>query len=148
MQPIRAFDLDAAIIFADILPILIGMGLDLDFVKGAGPVIANPITSAADVDRLRTPPAEENLPYTLDAIRLVRRELDGKIPLIGFSGAPYTLASYAMEGGGSKNHVKAKSFMLAEPDAWHRLMDKLARRRRGLPRGAGGSGRASPTGLR
>jgi uroporphyrinogen decarboxylase len=126
LQPVRAFDLDAAIIFADILPILIGMGLDLDFVKGEGPVIANPITSAADVERLRTPPAEENLPYTLDAIRLVRRELDGKIPLIGFSGAPYTLASYALEGGGSKNHVKVKSFMLAEPDAWHRLMGKLA----------------------
>ncbi len=76
---------------------------------------------------LRTPPTEENLPYTLDAIRLVRRELDGKIPLIGFSGAPFTLASYALEGGGSKNYIKVKSFMLAEPDAWHRLMDKLAR---------------------
>jgi uroporphyrinogen decarboxylase len=126
LQPVRAFDLDAAIIFADILPILIGMGLDLDFVKGEGPVIGNPITSAGDVDRLRTPPTEENLPYTLDAIRLVRRELDDKIPLIGFSGAPYTLASYALEGGGSKNHIKAKSFMLAEPEAWHRLMEKLA----------------------
>ncbi len=125
LQPIRAFDLDAAIIFADILPILIGMGLDLDFLKGEGPVIANPITSPADVERLRTPPAEENLPYTLDAIRLVRRELDGKTPLIGFSGAPFTLASYALEGGSSKNYIKVKSFMLAEPDAWHHLMEKL-----------------------
>jgi uroporphyrinogen decarboxylase len=125
LQPIQAFDLDAAIIFADILPILIGMGLDLEFVKGKGPVIDNPIATPADVDALRTPSAEENLPYTLDAIRLVRQELDGKVPLIGFSGAPFTLASYAIEGGGSKNHVKVKSFMLAEPDAWDRLMDKL-----------------------
>jgi uroporphyrinogen decarboxylase len=126
LQPVNAFDLDAAIIFADILTILIGMGLDLEFASGEGPVIRNPITSPADVDTLRTPPAEENLPYTLDAIRLVRRELGGRIPLIGFSGAPYTLASYAIEGGGSKNHVRVKSFMMAEPEAWHRLMDKLA----------------------
>jgi len=126
LQPVDAFELDAAIIFADILPILIGMGLDLDFVKGEGPAIGNPIASPADVDALRTPPAAENLPFTLDAIRLVRRELDGRIPLIGFSGAPFTLASYAIEGGGSKNHVKVKTFMHAEPDAWARLMDKLA----------------------
>ncbi|MEW6577875.1 MAG: uroporphyrinogen decarboxylase [Chloroflexota bacterium] len=126
LQPIRAFALDAAIIFADILPVLIGMGLDLEFVKGEGPVITNPVRSPADADALRTPPAEENLPYTLDAIRLVRRELDGRVPLIGFSGAPFTLASYAIEGGGSKNHVRVKSFMLSEPDAWNRLMDKLA----------------------
>ncbi len=126
LQPVQAFDLDAAIIFADILPVLIGMGLDLDFVKGEGPLIANPVTSSLDVARLRTPSAEENVPFTLDAIRLVRRELDGKLPLIGFSGAPYTLASYAIEGGGSKNHVKVKSFMLTEPDAWDRLMSKLA----------------------
>ncbi len=126
MQPINAFDLDAAIIFADILPLLIGMGLHLDFVKGSGPVIDNPIMSAADVDALATPPTEENLPYTLDAIRLVRRELDGKVPLIGFSGAPYTLASYAIEGGGSKNHTKVKTFMHADPIAWGKLMDKLS----------------------
>lgn len=126
LQPVRAFDLDAAIIFADILPILIGMGLNLEFVKGEGPVITNPITSPAQVDALRTPPAEENLPYTLEAIRLVRRELGGKVPLIGFSGAPFTLASYAVEGGGSKNHVRVKSLMLSEPVAWNRLMDKLA----------------------
>lgn len=126
LQPINAFDLDAAIIFADILPLLIGMGLNLDFVKGTGPVIDNPIRSAADVAALATPPTEENLPFTLDAIRLVRRELDGKVPLIGFSGAPYTLASYAIEGGGSKNHTRVKSFMHAEPDAWALLMDKLS----------------------
>ena len=126
LQPIRAFNLDAAIIFADILPILIGMGLNLEFLKGEGPVITNPITSPADIDGLRTPPTQDNLPYTLEAIRLVRRELDGKTPLIGFSGAPFTLASYAIEGGSSKNHVKVKSFMRAEPDAWNCLMGKLA----------------------
>ncbi len=125
LQPINAFDLDAAIIFADILPILIGMGLELDFVPGKGPVLHNPIASAADVAALRTPPAEENLPYTLEAIRLTQRELAGRVPLIGFSGAPFTLASYAIEGGGSKNHVKVKSFMHTEPDAWAQLMDKL-----------------------
>jgi len=125
LQPVRAFELDAAIIFADLLPILIGMGLDLEFAKGEGPVIHNPITSPADIDALRTPPAGENLPYTLEAIRLARRELDGKVPLIGFSGAPFTLASYAIEGGSSRNHIKVKSFMLSEPDAWDRLMEKL-----------------------
>jgi uroporphyrinogen decarboxylase len=125
LQPINAFNLDAAIIFADILPILIGMGLDLEFVKGRGPVINNPIASSADVDALNTPPTEENLPYTLAAIRLVRQELGSKVPLIGFSGAPFTLASYAIEGGGSKNHAKVKSFIHAEPDAWDRLMEKL-----------------------
>ncbi len=125
LQPIRAFNLDAAIIFADILPILVGMGLDLEFVKGEGPVLHNPITSPADVDALRTPPTEENTPFTMDAIRLVRRELEGKVPLIGFAGAPFTLASYAIEGGGSKNYVKVKSFMAAEPEAWDRLMQKL-----------------------
>lgn len=125
LQPINAFNLDAAIIFADILPLLIGMSLHLEFVKGEGPVIDNPITSAADVEALRTPPTEENLPYTLEAIRLTRRELEGRVPLIGFSGAPFTLASYAIEGGGSKNHIKVKSFMHAEPDAWAQLMDKL-----------------------
>ncbi len=126
LQPIRAFDLDAAIIFADILPILIGMGLELEFVKGEGPVLHNPLRTPAEVDALRVPPAQENLPYTLEAIRLVRRELDNQVPLIGFSGAPFTLASYAIEGGGSKNHVRVKSFMLSEPEAWARLMDKLA----------------------
>ena len=126
LQPVQAFDVDAAIIFADILTVLIGMGLDLDFVKGEGPQIDNPIRSPEDVERLRTPPAEENVPYTLDAIRLVRRELDNRIPLIGFAGAPFTLASYAIEGGGSKNHIAVKSFMAAQPDAWHRLMDRLS----------------------
>jgi uroporphyrinogen decarboxylase len=125
LQPIRAFDLDAAIIFADILTVLVGMGLKLDFAKGEGPVIYNPIGTPADVTALRTPPAAENVPFTLEAIRMVRRELAGKLPLIGFSGAPFTLASYAIEGGGSKNYLKVKSFMYHHPQPWHQLMEKL-----------------------
>jgi uroporphyrinogen decarboxylase len=127
MQPINAFDLDAAIIFADILPPLEGMGLELDFVKGEGPAIYNPVRTAADVERLRVLPAEETLGFTLEAIRLARRELDARgIPLIGFSGAPFTLASYAIEGGGSRNRIEVKNMMMSQPDLWHQLMTKLA----------------------
>ena len=127
MQPINAFDLDAAIIFADILPPLEGMGLQLDFVKGEGPMIYNPVRTAADVAALRVLPAEETLGFTLDAIKLARHELDSRgIPLIGFSGAPFTLASYAIEGGGSRNRVHVKSMMMSEPALWHALMGKLA----------------------
>ncbi|HET6347488.1 MAG TPA: uroporphyrinogen decarboxylase [Candidatus Krumholzibacteria bacterium] len=127
LQPIQAFDLDAAIIFADILPPLEGMGLSLEFVKGEGPVIHNPVRSAADIDRLRVLPAEDALAFTLRAIELVRGELDARgIPLIGFSGAPFTLASYAIEGGGSKNRVAVKRMMMSEPALWDALMSKLA----------------------
>ena len=126
LQPIEAFDLDAAIIFADILPPLIGMGLQLEFVPGKGPVIHNPISSTYDVDMLAAPPAEEHLGSTLEAVRLVTAELEPRgIPLIGFAGAPFTLASYAVEGGGSKDYAKTKALMYAEPAAWKRLMDKL-----------------------
>lgn len=127
MQPIKAFDLDAAIIFADILPPLEGMGLELDFVKGEGPAIYNPVCSAADVERLRVPPPEEALWFTLEAIKLARAELAPRgLPLIGFNGAPFTLAAYAVEGGGSKNHQKVKSLMMSDPKAWHLLMEKLS----------------------
>jgi uroporphyrinogen decarboxylase len=127
LQPINAFALDAAIIFADILPPLAGMGLELDFVKGEGPIIYNPVRSAADVDRLRVLPPEETLGFTLDAIKLARRELDARgIPLIGFSGAPFTLASYAIEGGGSRHRIEVKTMMMSQPDTWHSLMSKLA----------------------
>ena len=127
MQPIKAFDLDAAIIFADILPPLESMGLQLSFGKGEGPIIHNPIRSQIDVDALRTPTPEEGLWFTLEAIALARRELDSRgLPLIGFSGAPFTLASYAIEGGSSHNYVLTKSFMVSEPTAWHHLMTKLS----------------------
>ena len=127
LQPINAFALDAAIIFADILPPLEGMGLSLEFVKGEGPVIHNPVRTAADIAALTVPDPREALSFTLDAIRMTRRELDGRgIPLIGFSGAPFTLASYAVEGGGSKNRIEVKRLMWNEPAAWHALMGKLA----------------------
>jgi len=126
MQPINAFDLDAAIIFADILPPLEGMGLALEFVKGEGPVIHNPVRTPADIDALRTPPPEESLSFTLEAIRLARSELDNRgLPLIGFSGAPFTLAAYAVEGGSSRNFRYAKSLMMGDPVQWDRLMAKL-----------------------
>ncbi|MBE2200962.1 MAG: uroporphyrinogen decarboxylase [Anaerolinea sp.] len=126
LQPIDAFGMDAAIIFSDILPPLIGMGFNLEFAKGEGPVIHNPITSPEDVAALRTPPAEENMGATLAAIRLVTAELTPRgIPLIGFAGAPFTLASYAVEGGGSKTYSKTKALMYTAPQAWDELMRKL-----------------------
>jgi uroporphyrinogen decarboxylase len=126
LLPIDAFGLDAAIIFSDILPPLLGMGLDLDFVKGEGPEIGNPISSTRDVDLLGTPPAVETMQGTLEAIRLVRAELESRgVPVIGFAGAPFTLASYAIEGGTSRDFTKTKAFMLSEPAAWKRLLGKL-----------------------
>jgi len=125
LMPVDAFGLDAAIVFSDILPPLVGMGLDLDFVKGDGPRIGNPISSTRDVDLLGTPPAEETMAGTLGAIALVRRELEPRdIPVIGFAGAPFTLASYAIEGT-SKDFARTKAFMLSEPAAWKRLLGKL-----------------------
>jgi uroporphyrinogen decarboxylase len=127
LQPLNAFDLDAAIIFADILPPLEGMGLELEFIKGEGPVIHNPVRTRADVLALRTPPPEDSLGFTLQALSLVRQELDSrKIPLIGFSGAPFTLASYAIEGGSSRNFKLAKSMMMSEPALWQEMMNRLS----------------------
>jgi uroporphyrinogen decarboxylase len=126
LQPIESFAFDAAIVFSDILPPLVGMGLDLDFVKGDGPRIGRPVASPRDVDLLGTPPAEETMAPTLEAIGIVRHELERRdVPVIGFAGAPFTLASYAIEGGTSKNFTKTKAFMLSEPAAWKRLLGKL-----------------------
>ena len=126
LQPVDAFGLDAAIVFSDILPPLVGMGLDLDFVKGDGPRIGNPISRPRDVDLLAAPPAEETMAGTLGAIALVRAELEPRdVPVIGFAGAPFTLASYAIEGGSSRDFSKTKAFMLSEPAAWKRLLGKL-----------------------
>ena len=125
LQPVEALGVDAAIIFSDILPPLVGMGLQLDFVSGTGPRIANPIRAPRDVDMLGTPPAEQTMHGTLGAIRLVRDALPAATPLIGFAGAPFTLACYAIEGGSSQRYETAKSFMYAEPAAWSRLMRRL-----------------------
>ena len=127
LLPVDAFGVDAAIVFSDILPPLAAMGLELDFVKGDGPVIRNPIASTRDVDLLGTPPAEETMAGTLEAIRLVRAALEPRdVPVIGFAGAPFTLASYAIEGGTSKDFTRTKAFMFSEPAAWKRLLTKLA----------------------
>ncbi len=125
LQPVQAFPLDAAIIFADILPPLEGMGIKLTFEQGEGPVIHNPLRTPADVAALVVPEPRETTAFTLEAIRLVQRELAGRIPLIGFSGAPFTLASYAIEGGSSKDYRTTKRIMLGTPAAWHSLMQKL-----------------------
>jgi uroporphyrinogen decarboxylase len=119
-------EVDAAILFSDLLVPFTPMGLDFDFVKGEGPSIEHPIGSAADVDRLRRFEPREALAHVLETIRLLRRELTGRVPLIGFGGAPFTLAAYAIEGGPSTNYARTKAFMYAEPDAWHRLCDRFA----------------------
>jgi uroporphyrinogen decarboxylase len=125
LQPVRAFEIDAAIIFADILPALEELGFELTFVSGRGPVIGNPIRSADQVGALRPTPGCGGLDRTCEAIRQVRAELDGLIPLIGFCGAPFTLACYAIEGGGSKDFLAAKQFMYEQPAAWAGLLDAL-----------------------
>lgn len=123
LQPLERFDLDAAIIFSDILPPLIGMGLDLEFVPGRGPVLSHPLAKTYDIDVLRVPPAAEYMSGTLEAISLVKKSTT--VPLIGFAGAPFTLASYALEGGSSKTFSRTKTLMYNEPAAWDRLMTKL-----------------------
>jgi uroporphyrinogen decarboxylase len=116
---------DAAILFADILLILEPLGVHLEFSKGEGPVIHNPIRNAADVDMLRRLESVEELEYVMQAVRLIRRGLSSKTPLIGFAGAPFTLACYLIEGGGSRNYDRAKAFMYRDPGAWHGLMRVL-----------------------
>lgn len=126
LLPVRKLGVDAAIIFGDILLPLEGMGIQLEFVKGGGPMIRNPIRDRGDIDRLNLIEPEEHVPFLLKAIEIVRRELEGRIPLIGFSGAPFTLASYLIEGGHSKDYSKTKGLMLGAPSLWHVLMEKLA----------------------
>ncbi|NMA15591.1 MAG: uroporphyrinogen decarboxylase [Clostridia bacterium] len=126
LQPVHRLGVDAAILFADILLPLEGMGISFEFTKGEGPVIHQPVRSQQDVDAIRILDAEEATPYVLEAIRLTRRELEGKVPLIGFSGAPFTLASYLIEGGSSKDYVNCKKMMWCAPKVWHSLMDKVS----------------------
>jgi uroporphyrinogen decarboxylase len=126
LQPVHAHGVDAAILFADILLPLEPMGAPFEFAKGEGPVIHNPVRDRAAVDRLRVIDPEEGLGYVLRAISMLRRELDGKTPLIGFAGAPFTLASYLIEGGKSSNYALTKRMMYREPDTWHALMGKFS----------------------
>jgi uroporphyrinogen decarboxylase len=124
MQPVRRLGVDAAVMFADIMLPLRGMGIDFELVESVGPVIANPIRTAQDVRDLRTPAAAESVPHVLDAIRLVARE--SPVPVICFAGGPFTLASYAIEGRPSRDFVLTKQFMYREPEAFGLLLDKLS----------------------
>lgn len=126
LQPVDLLCVDAAIIFSDILVIPQAMGMTLSVEEGAGPQFHDPIRSVGDVARLRDVPPEEGLGYVLDAVRLARRELAERVPLIGFAGAPWTLASYMIEGGGSKGFTRAKRFIAEEPAAAHDLLGRLA----------------------
>ncbi|GAA0300954.1 uroporphyrinogen decarboxylase [Gracilibacillus halotolerans] len=123
--PVEMYNVDAAILYKDIMSPLPAIGVDVEIKSGIGPVIDNPITSIRDVERLGTIDPEEDVPYVLETIRLLTKE-QLNVPLIGFSGAPFTLASYMIEGGPSKNYHKTKAFMYSEPQAWFKLMDKLA----------------------
>jgi len=118
----QALGVDAAILFADLLPILEPMGFDLEYQKGEGPVIHNPLTGPEDVARVKPVANIADLGFVFEAVRLIRRDLPPDIPLLGFAGAPFTLASYAIEGGGSKNYVKTKTLMYRYPEAWDDLM--------------------------
>ena len=126
LQPIRRLEVDAAILFSDLLLPLAPMGLPFDFIKGEGPQIEHPIDGPADIERLRVFEPREALSHVLQAIRQIQGELDGRVPLIGFAGAPFTLASYAIEGGHSNNFAKTKALMYGHPDDWHRLCEKLS----------------------
>jgi len=127
LQPLRRFALDAAILFSDILTIPDAMGLGLYFTEGEGPQFKKPVRSAADVAALPVPDPESELKYVMDAVRLIRRELHGQVPLIGFAGSPWTLATYMVEGGGSKDFGLVKSMMFDQPQLMHQLLDVLAR---------------------
>jgi uroporphyrinogen decarboxylase len=126
LQPIRRLDVDAAILFSDLLLPLEPMGLPFDFIKGEGPQLERPINDPSDIDRLTMFDPREALSHVLQAIGQIQRSLDGRVPLIGFAGAPFTLASYAIEGGHSNNFAKTKALMYGHPDAWHRLCAKLS----------------------
>ena len=126
LQPIDKFKLDAAIIFSDILIPLEPMGVEFEFAKGEGPVFHRPVREMKDVERLKIIEPEEEIPFLMESIRIVRRELEGKIPLIGFSGAPFTLASYMIEGGHSRNYTLTKGLMYQNRPAWNLLMEKVS----------------------
>ncbi len=126
LLPIERFKLDAAIIFSDILIPLEPMGVAFEFAKGEGPVFHHPLRERKDVEKLRVIEPEEEISFLMKAIRIVRKELDGKIPLIGFSGAPFTLVSYIVEGGHSKNYILTKSLMYQDRPTWNALMEKIS----------------------
>ena len=127
LLPVERLNVDAAIIFADILLPLEPMGIDLEFTKGEGPVIHNPPRSRSDIEKLKVVEAQEELSFVMDAVALVCRELKGTTPVIGFSGGPFTLTSYVLEGGGSRDFARTKALMYQDPSCWHLLMEKLTK---------------------
>ena len=126
LQPLDRYPLDAAILFSDILTIPDAMGLGLYFETGEGPRFERPVRSTADIERLAVPDIESELGYVTEAVRVIRRELDGRVPLIGFAGSPWTLATYMVEGGSSKDFAKVKGLMFDEPAAMHQLLTVVA----------------------
>jgi len=126
MQPVDLIGVDAAIMFSDILVSFPGMGLDLEFAKGEGPIIHNPVRTAADVAALRVADPHEHTGFVMETIKILRRELENKVPLIGFAGAPFTLASYAIEGHGTRDYENCKALMWSDPVAWDALLTKFS----------------------
>jgi uroporphyrinogen decarboxylase len=126
IQPLDRYPLDAAILFSDILTVPDAMGLGLYFTEGEGPHFERPVRDAAAIESLGLPDMEDDLGYVMDAVRTIRRELDGRVPLIGFSGSPWTLATYMVEGGGTKNFSKVKGMMFDRPDLMHQLLSKVS----------------------
>jgi uroporphyrinogen decarboxylase len=123
----RVLGVDAAILFADLLPILEPMGMDLEYAQGEGPIIHNPVKTAAEVSRVKAIEDQSVLGFVFEAVKLIRRDLPAHIPLLGFAGAPFTLASYIIEGSGSRNYQATKTLMYTDRGAWNDLMDKLTR---------------------
>ncbi len=126
LQPIDIFGFDAAILFSDILTLLEPMGLGLEFLANHGPHIPDPVRDRAGVDRLEVPDPETSMAFVMDAIRTIRKALAGRVPLIGFAGAPFTMSTYAVEGGGSKSYAHTKGLLFGDPQAAHALLGKLA----------------------
>jgi uroporphyrinogen decarboxylase len=127
VTPVEKLGVDAAILFADILLILEPMGVGLEYSQGDGPVLHHPVRSGKDIDGLKDFKVETELSFVYEAVKKISQELNGKVPLIGFAGAPFTLASYLIEGGGSRNYVHTKKLIYNAPEAWKRLMERLAK---------------------
>ena len=125
LQPVRRHGVDAAVMFADIMLPVIGMGVEVALVDGVGPVVAEPIARLEEVERLRVPEPEESVPFVLEALRLVRDELDAEQAVVGFAGGPFTVAGYLIEGKPTRDFVKTKTCMYAASEVWHALMEKL-----------------------
>jgi uroporphyrinogen decarboxylase len=126
LQPVRAHGVDAAVMFADIMLPVLGMGIDVDLVEGVGPVVEQPIATRGDVDRLKVPDPDEAVPFVLESIRLVRNELASNQAVVGFAGGPFTVAGYVIEGKPTREFAMTKACMYGQPEVWHDLMDKLA----------------------